>query len=71
MFAVNEGDVDRLVRLVVGLLLLFGVVLGPKSPWCWLGLIPVTTALVGFCPLYRLLGIHRQPSPPGVTDAAS
>jgi hypothetical protein len=60
MFAVNEGDVDRLVRLVVGLFLLFGVVLGPKSPWCWLGLIPVATALVGFCPLYRLLGVPRQ-----------
>jgi len=61
MFAANEGDVDRLVRLVVGLFLLFGVFLGPKSPWCLLGLIPVTTALSGFCPLYRLLGVHRQP----------
>ena len=65
MFEVNEGDVDRLVRLVVGLFLLFGVFLGPKSPWCWLGLVPVTTALVGFCPLYRLLGVStcaRAPS---------
>ena len=67
MFAVNEGDVDRLVRLGVGLFLLFGVFLGPKSPWCGLGLIPLTTALVGVCPLYRLFGIHRQPPQHDVT----
>lgn len=56
MFKINEGDVDRTLRLFVGLFLLIGVVLGPKSPWCWLGLLPVGTALVGFCPLYWLLG---------------
>jgi hypothetical protein len=57
MFAINEGDVDRLVRLMVGLFVLIGVFLGPKTPWCWLGLIPIATALSGFCPLYRLLGV--------------
>jgi len=57
MFANNEGDVDRLVRLMAGLFLLFGVFLGPKSPWCWLGLVPIATAIIGFCPLYRVVGI--------------
>ena len=57
MFKINEGDVDRTLRLFVGLFLLFGVFLGPKNPWYLLGLIPVVTALVGFCPLYWLLRV--------------
>lgn len=61
MWTVNEGDVDRLVRLMVGLFLIIGVFLGPKSPWCWLGLVPIATALTGICPLYRLVGVSTCP----------
>ena len=57
MFTTNEGDVDRLVRLMVGLFVLIGVFLGPKSPWCWLGLVLIATAMAGHCPLYRLAGV--------------
>ncbi|MDP5071503.1 MAG: DUF2892 domain-containing protein, partial [Congregibacter sp.] len=31
--------------------------IGPKTPWAWLGLIPVVTASVGYCPAYSILGI--------------
>jgi hypothetical protein len=53
----NEGLTDRLIRIAVGLFVLSLAFVGPRTPWGWLGLIPLLTGLVGFCPLYRLLGI--------------
>lgn len=53
----NMGLIDRAVRIVVGVALLAIVFVGPQTPWGYLGLIPLVTAFVGFCPLYRLLGI--------------
>ncbi len=53
----NEGTLDRSVRVALGLVLLSLVFIGPHS---WLGLVgvvPLFTGLVGFCPLYRLLGV--------------
>jgi membrane protein implicated in regulation of membrane protease activity len=53
----NEGSIDRGIRIVVGLVLLALVFVGPQSMWGWLGLVPLTTGLVGFCPLYKVLGL--------------
>ncbi len=53
----NEASFDRVLRVVLGLALLALVFAGPHTPWGWLGLIPLATGLVGFCPLYRLVGI--------------
>lgn len=53
----NEGTLDRGARIVLGLILLSLVFVGPQSLWGLVGLIPLTTGLAGFCPLYRLLGI--------------
>lgn len=53
----NEGTVDRVLRTVVGLGLLSLVFVGPQTMWGLLGLIPLTTALLGSCPAYTLLGI--------------
>ncbi len=53
----NEGTLDRVVRVVLGAALLALFFVGPQT---WLGLvgvIPLLTGLVGFCPLYRLLGL--------------
>jgi len=58
---VNEGNVDRVLRVLVGLLLIALVFVGPKSAWGWIGLIPLITGLVGFCPLYRLVGLNTCP----------
>ena len=52
----NIGTADRVVRLVVGLGLLSLVFYGPQTLWGWLGLIPLSTALVGWCPLYSVFG---------------
>lgn len=54
----NIGGVDRLMRSVVGLALISLVFVGPQTPWGWIGLVPLLTALIGFCPAYRLLGIR-------------
>lgn len=53
----NIGSIDRIARIVVGLVLLSLVFIGPQTPWGLIGLIPLGTALIGFCPAYRLLGI--------------
>lgn len=54
----NEGKVDRVVRVVLGLALLAMVFVGPQTWLGWLGVVPLVTGLVGFCPLYRLIGIR-------------
>ncbi|HEX2794139.1 MAG TPA: DUF2892 domain-containing protein [Croceicoccus sp.] len=53
----NEGKIDRALRIVVGLVLIALVFVGPQTAWGWLGVIPLVTGLVGFCPMYRLIGI--------------
>jgi len=59
----NEGTIDRAVRIVLGLGILSLVLVGPQSPLGYLGLIPLTTGLVGFCPLYRILGFSTCAAP--------
>ncbi len=54
----NVGTVDRILRIVVGLILIALVFVGPQTPWGWLGLVPLATALIGWCPAYRLLGMN-------------
>ena len=58
MFTTNAGTVDRALRAVLGLGLIAIVFVGPKTPWGWLGIIPLATAVLGWCPAYTLLGIN-------------
>jgi hypothetical protein len=53
----NVGGLDRILRIVVGLALIACVWLVPTN-WGWLGVIPLGTALLNFCPLYTLLGMN-------------
>jgi hypothetical protein len=53
----NEHVVDRVLRIVLGLVLLALVVVGPRTYWGLFGLVPLATGLLGSCPLYTLLGI--------------
>lgn len=57
----NEGKIDRTLRVLVGLALLSLVFIGPESLWGLVGLVPLLTGLVGFCPLYRVLGLNTCP----------
>lgn len=54
----NEGALDRVLRVILGVVLIGLVFIGPRTPWGWLGLVPLLTGLVGMCPLYSLLGIR-------------
>ena len=54
----NEGTVDRVIRVVVGLVLLSLTVIGPQTWWGLLGFVPLLTGVVGFCPLYSALGLR-------------
>ena len=53
----NIGNVERIVRVVIGLGILSLAFVGPRSPWAYLGLAPVVTGLVGWCPPYALFGV--------------
>lgn len=54
----NVGTIDRLVRAVAGLAILSLVLVGPQTLWGLLGLVPLLTAVVGWCPPYAMLGIN-------------
>jgi len=53
----NVGTIDRILRIVVGIVLIALVFIGPQTPWGWIGVVPLVTALIGWCPLYTLLHI--------------
>jgi len=55
---VNEGNVDRAVRVIAGIVILSLAFIGPKSAWGYVGLLPIATGLIGFCPAYALFGIN-------------
>ena len=54
---VNESGLDRAIRIVVGAGLISLVFVGPQTVWGWIGLVPLVTGLIGFCPAYRALGL--------------
>lgn len=57
----NEGTIDRVLRVVAGLGILSLAFVGPQTPWGYVGLVPLATGLIGFCPLYAMLGINTCP----------
>jgi len=52
----NVGGVDRMGRIALGVIVTSLAFVGPQSPWAYIGLVPLITGLVGFCPLYPILG---------------
>lgn len=57
----NAGMVDRVIRVIVGVVLLALVFVGPQTVWGWIGVIPLVTGLIGFCPLYKIFGLNTCP----------
>jgi len=57
----NEGTIDRALRIIAGLVLLALVFVGPQTAWGWIGLVPLATGLLGYCPLYSVLGLNTCP----------
>jgi hypothetical protein len=58
--AANIGTPDKVLRIIIGLILIALVFVGPRTPWGWIGIIPLGTALINFCPLYALLGVRTR-----------
>jgi hypothetical protein len=56
----NEGTIDRALRVVVGAIILSLAFVGPQTPWGYIGLVPIFTGVVGFCPAYKLFGIDTR-----------
>jgi hypothetical protein len=53
----NIGKTERIARVVVGIAVLSLAFVGPRYPWAYLGILPLLSGLVGWCPPYALLGI--------------
>jgi ABC-type branched-subunit amino acid transport system permease subunit len=60
----NVGGIDRILRIVAGLALLSLVFVGPQTLWGLVGLVPLGTALIGYCPAYTILGLNTCPAKP-------
>ncbi len=55
---VNVGGIDKIVRIALGALLLAMAASGTLGAWAWIGIVPLATGLMGWCPAYSLLGIR-------------
>ena len=54
----NVGGVDKVARIVLGVVLIGCGLAGIGAPWTFIGVVPLLTGLAGWCPLYPLLGIN-------------
>lgn len=57
----NVGGIDRILRIAIGIVLIALAITGAIGWWGWLGVVPLLSGLVGFCPMYRLLGLSTCP----------
>ena len=53
----NVGSIDRALRVLLGLALIVASLTGTIGLWGYIGIVPVLTALVGYCPAYSLIGL--------------
>jgi len=58
---VNEGSLDRILRVLAGLALIAWAAMFGGPVWAWIGLVPLATGAIGMCPLYSMLGINTCP----------
>jgi hypothetical protein len=55
---VNVGMVDKVVRIIAGLVLIGLTLTGTIGVWGWIGVIPLVTGVMGWCPLYSIIGVN-------------
>jgi hypothetical protein len=53
----NEHVIDRVLRVIAGLILITLAATGTIGVWGWIGILPLVTGIVGFCPGYAIFGI--------------
>ena len=57
----NVGGMDRILRIVVGLAFIGLAATGTVGAWGWIGVVPLLTGSIKFCPLYSIIGINSCP----------
>ena len=55
-FTRNMGRIDRFARFILGAALVLLAATDTIGPWGWIGIVPLATAFISFCPLYTLIG---------------
>lgn len=60
---INESHFDRIMRTVTGLTLVLAAATGFIGFWGWIGVVPLVTGVVGFCPIYKVFGLSSCPIP--------
>ena len=65
MFKTNVGGIDRVLRIVLGLVLIGLTLAGTIGAWGWIGIVPVLTGALSTCPLYTVLGLNTCPMKKG------
>ena len=58
MSQLNVGNIDRMLRILLGIVLIGLAAWGTIGAWGYAGIVPVLTGMVAFCPIYRLLDIR-------------
>jgi len=58
----NVGGIDRILRILVGLGLVAWAALLGGPVWAWIGIVPLATGAIGFCPFYPLIGLNTCPA---------
>jgi hypothetical protein len=61
----NVGGIDKILRVIVGLGLVGATLAGAIGPWGYIGVVPLLTGLVGWCPAYLLFGLKTCPAKKG------
>lgn len=54
----NAGTIDRAARVIAGLALIALAATGTVGVWGWIGVVPLLTGIVGFCPAYAMFGMN-------------
>ena len=52
----DVGGIDKIIRIVLGLALIAATLMGALPVWGWIGIVPLATGLMGWCPPYAILG---------------
>ena len=61
LFKSNVGKIDRIIRVIIGIILVGNVFYALHHPIGWLGVILIVTGIAGKCPLYSIIGINTRP----------
>lgn len=58
---INVGSVDRILRIIAGLILIGLAATGTIGAWGWIGVMPLLTGIFKFCPAYAIFGMNTCP----------